>query len=95
MRRRGKVDANQAEIVAALRRAGASVLSLADLGNGCPDLLVYFDGHHLLEVKDGNQPPSKQALSEDEKDFHRSWRGPISVVRNIDEAFRAIGLEES
>jgi len=44
MRRTAKVDANHREIVDALRRIGAGVQSLAGVGNGVPDLLVYFRG---------------------------------------------------
>ena len=44
MRKFGKTDANHADIVDALRRVGASVVSLASVGNGVPDLLVGFNG---------------------------------------------------
>ena len=55
MRRAAKVDANQAEIVQALRQIGAVVQSLAAVGNGCPDLLVgYRNRLFLLELKDGS-----------------------------------------
>ena len=40
MRRAGKVDFAQAAIVDALRARGHLVLSLAPVGNGCPDVLV-------------------------------------------------------
>jgi len=35
-----RVDATQAEIVAALKAEGCEVISLAGVGNGVPDLLV-------------------------------------------------------
>jgi len=37
---RAKVDANHREIAMALKDAHGKVLSLAAVGNGCPDLLV-------------------------------------------------------
>ena len=43
MRRAARTDANQAEIVAALRGVGASVQPLHAVGQGCPDLLVGKD----------------------------------------------------
>ena len=50
--RPSRVDANQAEIVAAFRAAGATVLHLHSIGHGCPDLLVGYQGRNLLvEVK--------------------------------------------
>jgi hypothetical protein len=43
-RSRGKTDANQTPIVRELRKAGCSVQSLADIGKGCPDILVGWHG---------------------------------------------------
>lgn len=92
MRRAARVDENQAEIVQALRAAGASVQSLAAVGQGVPDLLV---GHRqvtfLLEVKDGRKPPSARKLTPDEAAWHDAWRGLVVVVASVDEALRAIG----
>lgn len=84
----GRTDANQTAIVAALREIGASVVSLADIGNGCPDLLVGFRGVTLLlEVKDGSKPPSKRKLTPDEKEFFETWRGkPPRIVCDPDDA---------
>ena len=54
MRRAAKIDANHGDIVEALRGIGCSVLSLAPLGKGAPDLLVgYWGRNTILEVKDG------------------------------------------
>ena len=81
MRRRGKVDANQAAIVDAFRKHGASVLSLASVGNGCPDLLVGFSGKtHLIEVKDGTKPTSERRLTPDQRKWFDTWRGGLVVV---------------
>lgn len=93
MRRAAKVDDNQAEIVAALRRAGCSVCSLAGVGKGCPDLAVGLRGvTYMLEIKDGRKPPSKQRLTPDEQAWHDAWRGHATVVRSVDEALDAVGL---
>jgi hypothetical protein len=93
MRRAAKVDANQAEIAAALRTAGATVYSLAAVGNGIPDLLVGFRrGTWLLEVKDGKKPPSARELTPDQVRFHSEWfGGPCMVVNSTEEALAAIG----
>jgi Holliday junction resolvase len=91
MRRRGKVDANQAEIVRALRQAGASVVSLANLGFGCPDLLVGKNGTNwLMEIKDGRGKPSERKLTPDETFFHAAWRGQICVVETVAEALACL-----
>lgn len=92
MRRAAKVDANQDQVTSALRAAGASVQSLAAVGNGIPDLLVGFRGaNYLLEVKDGNKPPSKRELTPDQIEWHLEWRGQAMVITSADEALAAIG----
>ena len=87
MRRAAKVDANQTEIVDALRRVGASVQPLHMVGQGCPDLLVgYFDRNFLLECKVG-----KGKLTDDQKTWHGDWRGQAFIVRSPEEALAVIG----
>lgn len=79
--RHSRTDGNHAAIVAALRSIGASVVSLADIGNGCPDLLVGYRGQNLLlEVKDGRKPPSARKLTPAERKFFDDWRAPIYIV---------------
>ena len=92
MRKRGKVDDNQNEIVQALRQTGGcQVLSLAALGAGVPDLLCYRALHlYLLEIKDGRKPLSRQKLTPDQINFHRLW--PVHVVTSVDEALKAVGV---
>ncbi len=93
MRRAAKVDANQAQIVSALRSSGCSVLLLHAVGGGCPDALAAYHGRMvLLEIKDGNKPPSARKLTKPQQKFHAEWNGPIAVVKNIDEAYAAIGV---
>lgn len=93
MRKRAKVDANHGEIVAALEVVGASVRSLASVGDGCLDLLVGFRGtNYYMEVKDGSKPPSARKLTGDEQDEIDRWRGQCCVVECVDDAYRAIGL---
>lgn len=84
-----QVDANQTAIVAALRTAGATVLHLHTVGDGCPDLLVGIAGvDALVEVKDGKKPPSAQRLRPDQEVFHRQWRGrPVTVLTSARQAF--------
>ncbi len=87
MRIRGKVDRNHAEIVRALRLAGASVQSLGDVGEGCPDLLVGIAGRNfLMEVKDPLRSPSEQKLNSAQVEWHRLWRGQVVVVKTPEEA---------
>lgn len=87
MRKHGRVDKTQHEIVVGLRNIGAKVLVLSDVGNGTPDLLCKFRGTlHLLEIK------SKGGrLTQDEIDFYNDWQDVTSVVYSLDDALKAIG----
>jgi hypothetical protein len=85
-----KVDENQAKIVAALRRVGATVLVMSELGHGAPDLAVgIFKRTFFLEVKNPDQPKSAQSLTADEAIFADSWKGHYAIVRTPEEAIRA------
>ena len=92
MRKRAKLDVNHLEIVATLRKCGASVVSLASVGGGVPDLLVgYARQTCIMEIKDGDKPPSQRALTEDQLKFHRDWRGGmLVVVDSVDAALRVL-----
>jgi Holliday junction resolvase len=91
VRRAAKVDANQTEIVKALRQVGASVQSLASTGKGCPDLLVGFRGvNWLLEIKDGRKVRSARKLTEDQVVWHQTWRGKVYIVESVDQALNLL-----
>jgi len=91
--RAAKVDANQGEIVRALRAVGAIVQVLSDVGKGCPDLLVGFKGmNFLIEVKDGNKVPSARKLTPDQETWHRIWKGQVAVVKDTAEALAVLGV---
>lgn len=93
MRRRAKIDANQPEIVKALRDMGATVQSLAAIGKGCPDLLVGHKGRNvLLEVKDGSRKPSERQLTRDEAVWHLSWKGQVWVVQTPEGAVAMVNI---
>jgi len=95
MRRANRIDDNQNDIVTALRKAGAYVRVISQ-GEGIPDLLVGFRGETMLmEVKDGNKPPSARALTDAEKKFFNEWRGGLLVVvDSVEDALRMLeGIE--
>lgn len=92
MRRASKVDANQAEIVRALRGVGCSVQPLHAVGGGVPDLLVgYRNNNFLVEVKDGNKPPWARQLTGQQREWHDAWRGNVAVVKDVGEALTLVG----
>ena len=87
MRYASKVDANQGEIVEALRAVGAKVLPIHRVGQGCPDLLCgYRDNLYLMEVK-----TKKGKLNKLEAKFFREWAGYVWIVRSPESALRLIG----
>lgn len=93
MRRAAKVDRNQAEIVDALRAAGCSVAHTYMIGQGFPDVIAGRHGvNYLLEIKDGDKPPSAKRLTDDEQKFFDEWQGQVVVVETIEEALTAVGL---
>lgn len=89
--RAARVDANQPEVVAALRQMGCSVQPLHTVGKGCVDLLVGFRGVNvLIEVKDGSKPPSERKLTPDQVEWHREWNGQVAVAESVDDAIRIV-----
>jgi len=91
MRRRARVDRNQAEIVKALRAVGCSVQQLHTIGKGCPDILVGVRGRNLLmEIKDGSLPPSARLLTPFELLWQQTWGGQVVTVQSVDEALTAV-----
>lgn len=89
MRRR--TDANQTEIVDALRRAGASVWITSALGHGFCDVVAGYRGKNfLLELKDGKKSASRTKLTPDEQRFVDSWRGTVHTVSSVDEALLVV-----
>ena len=91
MRRANRIDDNQNDIVAALRKAGATVRIISQ-GEGIPDLLVGFRGETiLLEVKDGNKPPSARTLTDAEKKFFDEWEGGLCmIVKSVEDALEML-----
>ena len=86
MRHAARVDANQDQIVVALRAAGAYVWII-----GLPvDLLVGYKGHtFLVEIK----TDAKQRLTALQQDFFKNWGGStLARVDSPDAALRMIGV---
>lgn len=92
MRRAAKVDRNQSEIVDALRKVGATVCPLHQVGTGCPDLLVGFRGKNfLIEVKDWQADNSHRQLNPKQVEWHGGWKGQVAKVETVGAALSAIG----
>lgn len=79
LRRAAKIDGPQPAIVDALRAMGVFVQSLAQVGEGCPDLLCACPGElWLFEVKEiGGRLTPKQ------KDWHDKVRQRNHIVYDV------------
>lgn len=86
IRRAARIDANQTEVVSALRAAGAYVWII-----GLPvDLLVGYKGHtFLVEIKNG----SRKRLTALQEDFFNNWSGSsLARIDGPEAALRMIGV---
>ena len=86
MRHAARIDANQAQIVSALRAAGAYVWIIS-----LPvDLLVGYKGHtFLVEVKTN----AKKRLTALQDDFFNNWSGStLARIDSPEAALRMIGV---
>jgi hypothetical protein len=91
VRVRARKDRNHGEIVKAFRKLGWSVLDLAQLGGGCPDLLVALGKRSILvEVKDGEASPSNRELTSDQVKFWNTWRGEKRLVESVDDVLSVV-----
>ena len=88
MRRKARVDTNQAEIVEAARMIGAQVTSLHKHGEGVPDLLISFRGRwYLVEVKMENG----KLTDAEEKFIEKHHNAEVNIVRNVGQMLDVLG----
>ncbi len=94
-----RVDQNQAMIVEALRRAGATVTVLTQ-GRGLPDLLIGVSHNGravnvLIEIKN---PAGRCDLTDAERKWISAWRGQVAICRTPEEVLAVLddicGTEE-
>lgn len=70
-------DENHKTIVNLFKKQGCSVLDLAAVGRGCPDILVGYNGQTMLvEIKS-----KRGRLNEKQLQFQERWKGNLAVVR--------------
>ena len=93
MRLRARVDANHAQVVAALRSCGWTVIDTSRVGRGFPDLLVARGGRmELIEVKDGAKSLSRQKATKAEARLYNTLQGAGVRVRYINAVEQAVNL---
>jgi hypothetical protein len=74
-------------VIRELERAGWSVQSLSQVGNGVPDLLVASpEGEtFLIEVKARGRD-----LSERQRRWKSQWKGKVVVIHSLEEVARIV-----
>ena len=90
MRYAARSDANQSEIVAALRASGASVFVLK-----LPvDLLVGYAGKTaLVEIKDPNSRYGRKGLNQNQSAFLMGWNGgTVALIDSVESAQNLIRM---
>ena len=95
-----KSDANTKDVAEALRKAGAVVYHLGNVGRGVPDLMVGFHSETLLLEVKNRRTHARKAKGDgdglhtpDQEKFIREWKGgPVFTVYDAEEALRVIGL---
>ena len=93
MRVRARVDRNQPEIVAGLRKAGAVVHCTHQLGGGFPDVFCNYRGRIFgFEIKDPKQPLSDRQLTKDEKAWLENWNRSGQTVFVIETTEQALNI---
>ena len=79
-----RIDSNQPDIVKSFRKLGCSVQHTHMVGDGCPDIVVGFQGkNYMIEIKDGDKSPSKRRLTDDEQKWHDEWKGSVHIIESI------------
>jgi hypothetical protein len=84
LKKRVRRDYNHATITRQLILRGASVLDIATLGEGAPDILVGFRGvDRLAEIKNPNTSYGRRGQTDLQKTWGRFWNGrPVGVIRS-------------
>ena len=83
-----RTDRTHSSLIAAFRKMGCWVGDTHDLGNGFPDAVVAIPPHWaiaLVEIKDGELPPSKRKLTSKEAEFHEECPAMVWVVKDLDD----------
>lgn len=88
-----RVDANQSEVVEALRACGWYVCVTSAFGGGFFDAIAVKPGRvTFLEIKDGSKPPSARRLTEAEQAMHADFRAAGADVVILETMEQAISL---
>lgn len=81
-----RVDRNHGEIKKCFEYLGYSVSDVFQLKTGIGDIIVgKYDKNYLIEIKDGEKPPSQKKLTPTEHKFKDSWKGQHDIIESIED----------
>jgi len=90
VRRAARVDANHGLVRDRIRFVGRPCKDTSAYPEFCDLVALHLAGHPvLMEVKDGDKPPSARKLTPAQVSFHMEF--PVVVVKNEVEGLIAIG----
>ena len=82
---------DRASLIAAFEAAGATVVSLARVGGGCPDLLIGYQGQIALCETRPDAPIFDVRLA-----WYGAWHGPaITVLYSTEDVARVLEALET
>ncbi len=82
-----KVDKNQAEIVKSMREFGAKVLICSHIGNGFPDLMVFYnDRTYFMEIKNLETGYGKKGLNGKQRAWEKTTGQVVHVITCSEDA---------
>jgi len=93
MRRAARVDANQPEIVQALRNIGCVVIIVSQLKNAFDILVAYRGKLHVMEIKDGSKTASQKQLTLGEISCKKALENvgvQYNVVESVSDAIKIV-----
>ena len=86
-----RVDTNQPQIVADLRKLGFLVHVTSDAGRGFGDIVIGDPRRVTIFLFEVKNPEEDWKLTEAEAKFHELWDGMIHVIETTEDALRLMG----
>ena len=86
-----RVDANQPQIVADLRKCGFLVAVTSDVGRGFGDIVIGDPRRLTIFLCEVKNPEERWKLTPSEEKFHELWFGIIHVIETTEDALKLLG----
>ena len=95
--RAARVDSNQGKIDEAAEKVGCCIVRASKAPElGFDRLYIRHGRVYIVEVKDGEKPPSKRQLTDNEKRTRADIEaagGVYHVIESVDDFYRMVGMQ--